>query len=129
MAKYVDGFLLAVKKDRINEYKKMAKLGAKAWMKHGALSYFECKEDDLSPPMPGMKQQGFVKAAKASKDEVVFFSFIVYKSKAHRDQVNKKVMKDPIMNTMGDPKNLPFNMKNYCVGGFETVVEGKSRKT
>lgn len=125
MAKYVDGFLLAVKKNRLNEYKKMAKQGANAWMKHGALSYFECKADDLNPPMPGVKQQGFIKASKAGKDEVVFFSFIIYKSKAHRDQVNKKVMKDPIMNTMGDPKNLPFNMKKFCVGGFETIVEGK----
>ena len=127
MAKYVDGFLLTVKKDRLNEYKKMAEAGAKAWMKHGALSYFECKADDLNPDMMGMKQMGFVKASKASKDEVVFFSFIVYKSKAHRIQVMKKVMSDPAMNdpNMCDPKNMPFKMKNFATGGFEAFVEGK----
>ena len=127
MAKYVDGFLLTVKKNRLKEYKKMAEAGAKAWMKHGALSYFECTADDLNPNMMGMKQMGFEKASKASKDEVVIFSFIVYKSKADRNRINKKVMTDPAMNdpNMCDPKNMPFTMKKFCTGGFVALVEGK----
>lgn len=127
MAKYVDGFLFTVKKNRLKEYKKIAEIGAKVWMKHGALSYLECKADDLNPDMNGMKQMGFKKASKASKDEYIFFAFIVYKSKAHKIAVNKKVMKDPMMNNpdMCDPNNMPFEMKKFSCGGFEAYVEGK----
>ncbi len=122
--KYVDGFLLIVPKNKTAEYKKMATLGKKIWMKHGALDYKECRGDDLNPKaMPGMKMRSFTDAAKAKSGETVWFSFIVFKSKKHRDQVNKKVMKDPLMN---DPawkeKSMPFDMKRFSYGGFTVEV-------
>ncbi len=121
--KYVDGFVLVVKKNKLKEYKKMAELGGKLWKKHGALEYFECVGDDLNPKGP-MKILTFPEMAKTKKDETVVFSFIIYKSKKHRDQVNAKVMKDPSMN---DPKNknmvMPFDMKKMAYGGFKAIVE------
>ena len=125
MAKYVDGFLIPLKKKNLEEYKKMAKIGAKLWKKYGALDYKECVGDDLFPKgMPGMKPAQFPKLAKAKSDETVVFSYIVFKSRKHRDEVNAKVMKDPIMN---DPKNkdmsMPFEMKRMAYGGFEVIVE------
>ncbi len=125
MAKYVDGFLLVVPKGKAAEYKKMARLGAKIWKKYGALEYFECMGDDVRPKgMPGMKPVQFPDIAKAKSGESVWFSFIVFKSKKHRDQVNAKVMKDP---AMSDPawknKPMPFDMKRFAYGGFQAVVE------
>ena len=89
---YVDGFVLVIPKKNLDAYRKMAQQGAKMWMKHGALDYKECVGDDLSPNMGGMKVLTFTKMTKARKDETVWFSYITYKSRAHRDQVNKKVM-------------------------------------
>ncbi len=125
MAKYVDGFLLVVPKNKAGEYKKMAQLGKKIWMKYGALDYKECKGDDLRiKPMGGHKARSFIDAAKAKAGETVWFSFIVYKNKKHRDQVNKKVMSDPAMN---DPKwqtmPMPMDMKRFSSGGFTVEVE------
>lgn len=124
MAKYVDGFVLPVPKKNVEKYKKMARMGAKLWKKHGALEYFECVGDDLDPTMDGMKFTKFPKMAKAKPDETVVFSFIVYKSRAHRDSVNAKVMKDPVMN---DPKYrdmpMPFDVKRMAYGGFKTIIE------
>lgn len=118
---YVDGFVLVVLKNKMNEYKKMAQGAAKIWKKHGALQYFECAGDDLSPAWVTLK---FPKMVKAKKGETVFFSFIIYKNKAHRNKVNAKVMKDPAMN---DPtwkdKPTPFDMKRMAYGGFKTIVE------
>ena len=92
MAKYVDGFVLVVPKDKVEEYTKMATEGRDSWMKHGALQYFECKGDDLkADEMGDMKSLAFTELAKASADETVWFSFIVFESRAHRDEVNKKV--------------------------------------
>src|SRR3989338_10496755 len=89
---YVDGFVLVVPKDKAEEYKKMAAWGRDTWMKHGALAYFECKGDDLMPHMMGdMKTRSFVSMAEATEDEEVWFSFITYTSREHRDEVNKKV--------------------------------------
>jgi uncharacterized protein YbaA (DUF1428 family) len=123
MGKYVDGFVLVVPKDKVEEYKKMAKMGAESWMKHGALQYFECIGDDLEPKeMGGMKPRGFEEMAGAKAGETVWFSFIVYKSKEHRDEVNAKVMKE--MSEMGDENfQMPFDMKRMATGGFEVVVE------
>ena len=119
MGKYVDGFVIPVQKKKLALYLKMAKVGAKVWKKHGALEYFECVDDDLNPAMPGMK---FPQLAKAKKGETVIFSFIVYKSRKHRDSVNAKVMKDPSMNEpMFTP--IPFDMKRMAFGGFKTIVE------
>lgn len=123
--KYVDGFVFVVPKKNLAKYRKMAQLGKKIWMKYGALDYKECVGDDLVPKsMGGPKPLSFIKMANAKKGETVWFSFIVYKSKKHRDQVNKKVMKDPVMN---DPKfhEMPFDMKCFAYGGFKVIVDAK----
>lgn len=120
--KYVDGFVLVVPKNKLKVYKKMAELGRKVWRKHGALDYKECIGDDMNPDSGGMKTMPFPKLTKLKKGEVVIFSFIVFKSRKHRDQVNAKVMKDPMMN---DPqyKDMPFDMKRMSYGGFEVIVD------
>lgn len=123
---YVDGFVIPIKKKNLKAYKKMAQEGAKLWKKHGALEYFECVGDDLNPKMGDekMKITTFPKLAKLKRDETVWFSFIVFKSKAHRDRVNAKVMKDPSMS----PENfkdqpMPFDVKRMAYGGFKAIVE------
>jgi uncharacterized protein YbaA (DUF1428 family) len=113
---YVDGFVVPVKRDRLAEYKKMARLGCKVWMEHGALDYHECLADDV----PVGKVTSFTRAVKLKDDEVVFFSWIVYKSRRHRDAVNKKVMADPRMKF--DPKGTPFDMKRMIYGGYKEFV-------
>lgn len=118
--KYIDGFVIPLKKKDIAAYKKMATWGAKMWEKNGALLYFECIGDDLLVKS-GMGM-GFKKLAKLKSDETVVFSFIVYKSKADRDRINKKVMSDPSMKDF-DPKTMPVDMKRFVVGGFKTLVE------
>lgn len=125
MAKYVDGFVFTVPKSKVEAYKKMARLGAKMWMKHGALDYKECRGDDLkTKSMGGMAAPlSFTALTKAKSTDTVWFSFIVFKSRKHRDQVNAKVMKDPVMN---DPKMvvmpMPVDVKQMAYGGFEVVV-------
>ncbi|HLP79928.1 MAG TPA: DUF1428 domain-containing protein [Acidobacteriota bacterium] len=116
---YVDGFVFTVPKKNHKAYVKMAKLGKKTWLKHGALDYKECKGDDLKAPM----RKTFPQITKASKNEDVWFSFIVFKSKAHRNAVNKKVMKE--FSNMSGPTDMPFDMNKLAYGGFKTVVEGK----
>ncbi len=117
---YVDGFVLVGPKNKISEYKKMATWGKKTWTKYGALDYKECLIDDARPKHSTLP---FHKMIKAKKGEVVWFSFIVYKNRKHRDQVNKKVMSDPSMN---DPKwkdmPMPFDMKRFAYGGFKVMV-------
>lgn len=121
---YVDGFVLVVKKNRLKDYEKMAKAGAKVWKKHGALEYFECRGDDLSPNMGKTKIMTFKKMTKLKKDETVWFSFIIYKSKKNRDEVNKKVMSDSSMNSeKWKNKPMPFDMKKMAYGGFKAIVE------
>lgn len=115
---YVDGFLIPVPKDKVAEYAKISKKAGKLWMEHGALEYRECAGDDLE--IEGMLS--FNKVAKAKEGETVIFAFIVYKSRAHRDQVNKKVMTDPRMAHMS-PKDMPFDLKKMAYGGFKTIVE------
>jgi len=121
---YVDGFLLVVPKNKVAEYKKMATLGKKVWMKHGALDYKECKGNDLKPKgMPGVKSPTFINISKAKPGETVWFSFIVFKSKKHRDQVNAKVMSDPEMNDPAwNEKSMPMDMKRFSYGGFSVEV-------
>lgn len=119
--KYVDGFVLVVPKNKIANYKKMAQAGKKMWKKYGALDYKECMIDDMKPKMVTLT---FGKMTKLKKGETVWFSYIVYKSRKHRDVVNAKVMKDPSMN---DPKwegiEMPFDMKRFAYGGFKVVVD------
>jgi alkaline phosphatase len=118
MPKYIDGFLLPVSKNKLEAYKKMAKLGAKLWKKYGALDYKECIADDLNTMgTPSL----FPHMVKLKSNEVVVFSFIVYKSRAHRDRVMKKVMQDTSMEAMG--KDMPFDMKRMAVAGFSVMVD------
>jgi uncharacterized protein YbaA (DUF1428 family) len=126
MAKYVDGFVLVVPKDKTEEYKKMAEGGRDSWMKHGALGYYECQGDDLVPQeQGGQKARAFTEMAGASNEETVWFSFIIFKSKEHRDQVNAQVMKE-MDEQMKDYKDMlmPFDMKRMAYGGFQVEVEG-----
>ena len=117
MGRYVDGFVIPIKKSNMKEYKKMAALGAKVWKKHGALDYYECVGDDLRVKWGWT----FPKMCKLKSGETVIFAFVVYKSKAHRNAVNKKVMKDPEMNEMHTMK-MPFDLKRFCMGGFKVLV-------
>lgn len=120
---YVDGFVIAVPRKNLSAYVKLAQWGKRTWMKHGALDYFECVGDDLKVK----KGCGvpFTKLAKLRKGETVVFSFIVYKSRKHRDAVNRKVMKDPSMAGMADMA-MPFAMDRFSYGGFKTVVQARS---
>lgn len=116
MAQYIDGFIIPIQKKRVKEYLKMAQIGCKVWMKHGALHYYETVVDDFVHY--GM---GFKKMCKLKKDETVILSYIVYKSKAHREAVNKKVMKE--FSTMGSPPEMPFSMKRFVMGGATVLVK------
>ena len=120
MAKYVDGFVIPVPKKNLAAYKRLANLGRKTWMKYGALQYFECVGDDLKVH-PGCGA-GFPKGIRLKPGETAMFAFILYKSKAHRDAVNAKVMEDPSMQEM--PKTMPFDMRRLMHGGFKVIVEG-----
>ena len=115
---YVDGFVLVVPKKKLAVYKKMASRAAMVWKDHGALDYRECVGDDLKVKM-GLP---FPKLTKTKAGETVVFSWIAYKSRAHRDKVNAKVMKDKRL-FEGMPKEMPFDMKRMAYGGFKTLVE------
>jgi uncharacterized protein YbaA (DUF1428 family) len=115
---YVDGFVLPVPKNKLSAYKKLARKGCKAWMEHGALSYVEAIADDV----PVGKLTSFPRSVKLTADEIVIFSFITYKSRAHRDAVMKKVMADPRLK--GDMQSMPFDGKRMIFGGFKSFVEG-----
>ena len=126
MAKYVDGFVLVVPKGKETEYQKMAEEGRDSWMRHGALQYFECRGDDLKQQeMSDQKSRAFQEMAGASEDENVWFSFIVFESKEHRDEVNKKVM-DEMSEAYSEQTDfeMPSDMKRMAYGGFEVAVEG-----
>lgn len=126
MAKYIDGFVIVVPKGKEAEYQKMAEMGRDSWMKHGALQYFECKGDDLKQQEMGdLKSRAYKEMAGAGDDENVWFCFIVFNSKEHRDEVNKKVMAE--MNEKAEEQpdfSMPFDMKKMAYGGFEVAVEG-----
>lgn len=121
---YVDGFVLVVPKKKTAAYKKMAEWGKRSWMKHGALAYYECIGDDLKvKAQGGMKPRSFTKLAKAGSGDAVWFSFIVFRDKKHRDTVNKKVMAQ--MDAEAD-KWKDFEMPNdpnkMAYGGFKAIV-------
>ncbi len=121
---YVDGYVLPVPKKNLKTYARMAKMGAATWMKHGALDYKECVGEDLKAPW-GMP---FTRVMKLKPGETVVFSYIVFKSRAHRDRVNAKVMKE--MESMGAMPEMPFDVKRMAYGGFKVLVEagrGKGR--
>lgn len=118
---YVDGFLITLPKKNLSTYRRIARKAGKVWIEHGALDYMECSGDDLN--VKGMLS--FLKVGKAKAGETIIFSYIVYKSRAHRDAVNKKVMSDPRMSAMCDPANMPFDMKRMAYGGFKVLVDAK----
>jgi uncharacterized protein YbaA (DUF1428 family) len=117
---YVDGYVMPVPEKNLKAYIRMAREGEQMWRKHGALDYKECVGDDLETKW-GMP---FPKLMKLKPGEVVVFSYIVFKSRAHRDRVNAKVMKE--MEKMGEPKEMPFDLKRMVYGGFKVLVEGKN---
>lgn len=118
MAKYVDGFVVPVPKKNLAKYRKMAKLMGKVCREHGALEYVECTADDVKKG----KTTSFPRSVKLKAGETVIFSYVVYKSRAHRDAVNKKVMKDPRVAKMMGPKNLPFDGMRMFWGGFKSFI-------
>ncbi len=126
MAKYVDGFVLVVPKGKEADYQKMAEDGKASWMKHGALQYFECKGDDLiQHEMGDQKSRDYKEMAGAGADDNVWFSWILFDSKEHRDEVNKKVMAE-MEEAYNDQSSfeMPNDMQKMAYGGFEVLVEG-----
>ena len=119
MARYVDGFVLPVPRNKVEAYRKISSKAGKVWREHGALEYRECVGDDLKVKMG----RSFPQAARSKAGETVFFSWIVYKSRAHRDRVNQKVMKDPRIAKMMDPKSMPFDVKRMAYGGFSVLID------
>jgi len=116
---YVDGFVVPVPKKKLGAYWKMAKLAGKVWKDHGAVDYVECVADDVSVG----KRTSFPRSVKLKRGETVVFSYIVYKSRADRNRIMKKVMKDKRLANMMDPKKMPFDAKRMFWGGFKSVVE------
>jgi len=119
MARYVDGFVVPVPKKNLAAYRRMSRTAGKVWREYGALEYVECVADDVEPG----KHTSFPQSVKLKAGEVVVFSWITYTSRAQRDRVNAKAMKDPRLAPMMDPKTMPFDGKRMFWGGFKTIVE------
>jgi uncharacterized protein YbaA (DUF1428 family) len=117
--RYVDGYVLPVPKRNITAYRRMAQKAGRVWREHGALEYVEGVADDVKSG----KHTSFPQSVKLKPGETVVFAYIVYKSRAHRDRVNAKVMKDPRLANMMDPKALPFDGKRMFWGGFKVLVD------
>ena len=117
--RYIDGFVLPVPKKNLAAYRRMAQIAGKVWRDHGALEYVECVADDVKPG----KLTSFPQSVKLKPSETVIFAYIVYKSRAQRDRINAKVMKDPRLANMMDPKAMPFDAKRMFWGGFKSIVE------
>jgi uncharacterized protein YbaA (DUF1428 family) len=115
---YVDGFVVPVPRKNLAAYRRMSQKAGKVWREHGALEFRECAADDVKPG----KHTSFPQSVKLKPDELVVFSWIVYKSRAHRDRVNAKVMKDPRLAAMMNPKAMPFDGKRMFWGGFKVIV-------
>jgi uncharacterized protein YbaA (DUF1428 family) len=116
---YVDGFVMAVPRDKLDAYRELARLGGTVWREHGALSFVECVEDDVKPG----KVTSFPQAVKLEEGEVCVFSWITYASREARDAIAAKVMQDPRLDSMMDPETLPFDGKRMIYGGFEVMVD------
>jgi len=115
---YVDGFVIPIPKRKTAAYRRIARKAGKVWREHGALDYVECIADDVKPG----KHTSFPQSVKLKQGEAVWFSYVVYKSRRHRDQVLAKVMKDPRLAEMMDPKAMPFDGKRMFWGGFKVMV-------
>ena len=116
---YVDGFIVPVPKKNLAAYRRMARKAGKVWRDHGALEYRECVGDDVKPG----KLTSFPQSVKLKPGELVIFAWIVYKSRSHRDRVIAKVMKDPRLSDMMDPKAMPFDARRMIYGGFKALVD------
>jgi uncharacterized protein YbaA (DUF1428 family) len=114
---YVDGFVIPIKRKNLAAYRRISRAAGKIWREHGALDYVETAGDDLAP-----KGQ-FRRMTKVAGDETVVFSWIVYRSKAHRNAVNKKVIKDPRLEAMMNGRDMPFDVKRMAYGGFKVIVQ------
>ena len=120
MAKYVDGFVLAVPKKNVDKYRGIARKAGKIWREYGALEYRECVAEDV----PKGKVTSFPLSVQAKRNETVIFAWITYKSRAHRDRVNKQVMEDPrVVAEMERPESTPFDASRMIYGGFEVIVD------
>ncbi len=118
--RYVDGYVLPVPKKNLKAYIQMAQMARKVWREHGALEYVECMADDVKSG----KSTSFPQSVKLKPGEIVIFAYVVFKSRAHRDRVNSKVMKDPRIANMCDSKKMPFDGMRMFWGGFKSIVEG-----
>ena len=118
--RYVDGFVIPIPKKNLQAYRRMAQKAGKVWKEYGALEYLECVGDDLKPK--GIMAT-FPRRMRLQRGEAVIFSWIVYKSRAHRDRVNAKVMKDPRIAKMMEGNAMPFDTKRMTYGGFKTLVD------
>jgi uncharacterized protein YbaA (DUF1428 family) len=116
---YVDGFIVPVPRKKLDAYRSMARKAGKIWREHGALEFRECSADDVKPG----KLTSFPQSVKLKPGEIVVLSWIVFKSRADRDRVNKKVMKDKRLANMMDPKAMPFDAKRMIYGGFKVMVD------
>ncbi|MFL6673839.1 MAG: DUF1428 domain-containing protein [Massilia sp.] len=116
---YIDGFVTPVPKDKIDAYRDQSRRAGAVWREHGALSFRECMADDVKPG----KTTSFPQSVKLEDNEVVFFSWIEYRSRAERDAIVDKVMKDPRLADLMKPETMPFDGKRMIYGGFETVVD------
>jgi uncharacterized protein YbaA (DUF1428 family) len=119
MAQYVDGFVLPLPKGNLDAYRRQARKAGKIWREHGALEYRECVADDVKTG----QVTSFPQSVNLKRGETVVFAWIVFKSRAHRDRVNAKVLKDPRLADMMDPKDTPFDTKRMVYGGFQVVVD------
>jgi uncharacterized protein YbaA (DUF1428 family) len=118
MPKYVDGFVLPVPRNKVDEYRTIARKAGKVWREHGALEYRECVAEDVKAG----ELTSFPQSVDAKRNETVIFAWITYKSRKHRDAVNAKVMSDPRVQET-DEKSMPFDMKRMVYGGFEVIVD------
>ena len=121
---YVDGYVLPVPKKKLAVYQRIARKAGKIWREHGALEYRECAGDDIDTKV-GVS---FAKNLKLKQGETAVFAWVVFKSRADRDRVNAKVMNDPRLANMMDPKDMPFDCNRMLYGGFKAVVESQSKK-
>ena len=119
MSRYVDGFVVPVPLDQLDAYRKMARKAGRIWREHGALEYRECVADDVKPG----KLTSFPQSVKLKPGETVVFAWIAFRSRRDRDRINERVMKDPRLAAMMDPKSMPFDAKRMFWGGFKGLVE------
>ncbi|SFK81910.1 Uncharacterized conserved protein YbaA, DUF1428 family [Halogranum rubrum] len=122
MSRYVDGYVLSVPNDKLDTYREMADEAGELWIKHGALEYFEGVGDDMDPDMGDMPVRTFPQLTESGEEESVVFSYIVFESREHRDEVNAKVMQDPAMDPESVDEEMPFDPKRMTYGGFRSLV-------